>query len=137
MKVVQRQICVGFCRGYLNMAKMLCWEKKLTQTRRLKEKNLSNCNIFFFWSNNFWNTINTLYEIKYSRMDQMKFARQLLKNWKRYGRPQQTISFQIFQRLSSTNFTWSILEYFVPYSIQSVVHCLVFSKASLDELLFE
>ena len=27
----------------------------------------------------------------------------------------QTISFQIFKRLSSTNFTWSILEYFAPY----------------------
>ena len=26
----------------------------------------------------------------------------------------QTISLQIFSRLSSTNFTWSILEYFVP-----------------------
>ena len=27
----------------------------------------------------------------------------------------QTISLQILQRLSSTNFTWSILEYFAPY----------------------
>ena len=26
-----------------------------------------------------------------------------------------TISLQFFKRLSSTNFTWSILEYFVPY----------------------
>ena len=28
----------------------------------------------------------------------------------------QTIPFQIFYRLSSTNLTWSILEYFVPYT---------------------
>ena len=27
----------------------------------------------------------------------------------------QTISLQIFQKLPSTNFTWSTLEYFVPY----------------------
>ena len=26
-----------------------------------------------------------------------------------------SISLSIFERLSSTNFTWSILEYFVPY----------------------
>ena len=36
--------------------------------------------------------------------------RQPLKNLKGYGLP----IFQIFKRLSSTNFTWSILEYFVP-----------------------
>ena len=30
---------------------------------------------------------------------------------------QQIISLQIFYRLSSTKFTWSILEYFVPYDI--------------------
>ena len=29
----------------------------------------------------------------------------------------QTISLQIFWRLSSTNFTWSTLEYFVPYGV--------------------
>ena len=29
--------------------------------------------------------------------------------------PKQTISFQIFERLSSTNFTWSILEYLDPF----------------------
>ena len=40
--------------------------------------------------------------------------RQPLKNLKGYGVPKQTISLQIFQRLSATNFTWFILEYFVP-----------------------
>ena len=42
-------------------------------------------------------------------------GRQPLKNLKGYGLLKQTISLQIFQRLSSTNFTWSILEQFVPY----------------------
>ena len=41
---------------------------------------------------------------------------QPLKNLKGYGLLQQIISLQIFQRLSSTNFTWSILEYFVSYT---------------------
>ena len=34
-----------------------------------------------------------------------------------YGLPQQTISLQIFSRLSSTNFAWSILEYFAPLNL--------------------
>ena len=38
----------------------------------------------------------------------------------------QTISLQIFYKLSSTNFTWSILEYFVPY----MIHIQSFSFAS-------
>ena len=38
-------------------------------------------------------------------------GRQPFKNLKWYGLPQQTISFQMFKRLSSTNFTRSILEY--------------------------
>ena len=38
-------------------------------------------------------------------------ARQSLKNLKWYGMLRQTISLQIFERLSSTNFTWSILQY--------------------------
>ena len=42
-------------------------------------------------------------------------GRQTLQNLKSYGLPKQTISLQIFKRLSSTNFTWSTLEYFVPY----------------------
>ena len=32
-----------------------------------------------------------------------------------YGLLRKTISLQMFERLSSTNFTWSILQYFVPY----------------------
>ena len=40
------------------------------------------------------------------------YGRQPFKSLKRYSLPQQTISLQIFSRLSSTNFTWSILEYF-------------------------
>ena len=40
-------------------------------------------------------------------------GRQPLKNLKGYGVLNQTMS----QRLSSTNFTWSILEYFVPFLI--------------------
>ena len=43
-------------------------------------------------------------------------GRQPLKNLKGYGLLKQTISLQIFLRLSSTNFTLSILEYFVPFS---------------------
>ena len=35
---------------------------------------------------------------------------QPLKNLKWYGLPKQTISLKIFQRLSSTNFNWSIFE---------------------------
>ena len=37
-------------------------------------------------------------------------GRQPLKNLKGYALLKQTISIQIFERLSSTNFTWSILE---------------------------
>ena len=43
-------------------------------------------------------------------------ARQSLKNLKWYGLLRQTVSLQIFERLSSTNFTWSILEYLDPNS---------------------
>ena len=45
-------------------------------------------------------------------MGQSKICRrQPLKNLKGYGLLKQTISLQVFQRLFSTNFTWSILEY--------------------------
>ena len=37
----------------------------------------------------------------------------IIKIWPWYVK--QTISLQILQRLSSTNFTWSILEYFASY----------------------
>ena len=40
-------------------------------------------------------------------------GRQPLKHLKWYGLFKQTISLQIFQRLSSTNFTWFILEYII------------------------
>ena len=43
-------------------------------------------------------------------------GRQSLKNLKGHDLLKQTISFQIFQRLSSTNLTWSILEYFVSFA---------------------
>ena len=37
----------------------------------------------------------------------------------------QTMSLQIFQRLSSTNFTWSFLKYLDPYIIQCIQYiCL-------------
>ena len=41
-------------------------------------------------------------------------GRQPLRNMIFKNLIKQTISLQIFQRLSSTNFTWCILEYFVP-----------------------
>ena len=44
-------------------------------------------------------------------------GRDSLKDLKWYGLLKQTISLQIFYRLSSTKFTWSILEYFVPYIV--------------------
>ena len=52
-------------------------------------------------------------------------------NWHRLLR--QTISLQIFQRLSSTNFTWSILEYFAP-NICVVIEIL-FAMAKLNVTL--
>ena len=48
------------------------------------------------------------YGTKYSRMDQAEGEwKTAFKNLKGYG---------LLARLSSTNFTWSFLEYFVPYS---------------------
>ena len=44
-------------------------------------------------------------------------GRQPFKNLKWYGLPQQTISFQMFKRLSSTNFTRSILEHVDPFDL--------------------
>ena len=41
-----------------------------------------------------------------------------------YGLLTRNISLQIFQRLSFTNFTWSILEYFVPYSILHIPYSI-------------
>ena len=46
------------------------------------------------------------YGAKYSIMDPVKFVDHIT---------QKTISLLIFQRLSSTNFTWTILEYFASY----------------------
>ena len=43
-------------------------------------------------------------------------GRQPLKNLKRYGLPKAVHIPSNFERLSSTNVTWSILEYFVPYT---------------------
>ena len=51
-------------------------------------------------------------------------GRQTLQNLKSYGLPKQTISLQIFKRLSSTNFTWSILEYLDPCVLSRFLKCL-------------
>ena len=40
------------------------------------------------------------------------------------GLLKQAMSLQIFQRLSSTNFTWSILEYLIPYNVRDGIHYL-------------
>ena len=45
------------------------------------------------------------------------WGRQPLKYLKGYGLLKQTISLQNFWRLSSTNITWSILEYFIPFAL--------------------
>ena len=45
-------------------------------------------------------------------------GRKPLKNLKGYGLPKKTMSFKLFKRLSSTKFTWSILEYFIPFDIK-------------------
>ena len=45
----------------------------------------------------------------YSRMDQVRFVEGQGEVW--------SASLQVFLRLSSTDFTWSVLEYFVPHSI--------------------
>ena len=42
-------------------------------------------------------------------------GRQRLNNMKWYGLLRQTILLEIFQSLSSTNFTWSILKFFAPF----------------------
>ena len=55
------------------------------------------------------------YGTKYSRMDLVKFVDNRLKKNEVIWYIKQTISLPISERLSSTNFTWSILEYFVPY----------------------
>ena len=51
---------------------------------------------------------------------------QPLKNLKGYGLLKQTLPLQIFQKLSFTNFTWPIPEYFVPSMTT------VFSRLQLD-----
>ena len=57
--------------------------------------------------------IGVIYETNYSRMDQVKFVEDsLYKKLKENGLLKQTVLLQTFYRLSSTNFTWSILEYF-------------------------
>ena len=50
-------------------------------------------------------------------MDHAKFVEDSLQNLKLDGLLKQTMSLQIFQRLCSTNFTWSIIEYHDPYYI--------------------
>ena len=47
-------------------------------------------------------------------------GRQPLENLKWYDLLKQTISLQRFWRLSSTNFTWSILEHFFPNDPQNI-----------------
>ena len=58
---------------------------------------------------------STTNESNYSIVDQVTFVEgSLWKIWRGMVCFNQTIPLQIFQRLSSTNFTWSIPEYFVP-----------------------
>ena len=52
-----------------------------------------------------------LFETKYSRMGQVKFVEDSLKFLTEYGLFEQAMSLKFFKRLSSTIFTWSILEY--------------------------
>ena len=46
-----------------------------------------------------------------------------LKNVKWYGLLGQIVSLQMFKRLSSTKFTWSILEHFAPYANKLIFVC--------------
>ena len=66
--------------------------------------------------------MNSLYGTKYSRMDQANFVEDNpFKDLKEYCLLKQTILLQISQRLSSTNVTWSILEYFVIYASSNAI----------------
>ena len=50
---------------------------------------------------------------------------------KGYGLLRQTITLHIFYRLFSTNFTWSILEYFVPFDYENKLLSGVSKNVSL------
>ena len=56
---------------------------------------------------------------EYSRMNQVRFVEdRLYKIWRGMVCIKHTIPLQIFKRLSSTNFVWSIvLEYFFPFDL--------------------
>ena len=60
-------------------------------------------------------------------------GRQRYEDLKWYGLLRQTISLQIFKKLSSSNFTWSILEYFFPYQILTSFN-ITFSTLSITKI---
>ena len=77
--------------------------------------------------------VPSTFEAKYARMDQVKFVEDSLKN--------QTLSrpypFKFFKG-SPTNFTWSILEYFVPFSQLLPIYqiCVAKRNSSLRKVVF-
>ena len=61
----------------------------------------------------------------------------LLENWKWYGLFEQTISLEMFQKLSSANSTWSTLEHIVSFKISYIRDLLIIFVVSLFLYLFD
>ena len=66
-------------------------------------------------------------------MDQLKFVEDSLQKFEGVWSAKSTL--QIFQRLSSTNFICSILEYFVPFDTASFLTSLISGDFSMKMLL--
>ena len=75
---------------------------------------------------------------KYSRIleDPVNLWKTAFKNLKGYGLLKETISVHFFLMLSSTNFTWSIIEYFVRDVVKdSFVKKIIFTKINFKNIL--
>ena len=83
----------------------------------IKEKKIHMEEDKFLYQKSHNITCKDCYGSRYSRMNQVKLWKTVFKNFKVIwsALPKQTISLQSFKRLSSMNFTWSILEYLEPY----------------------
>ena len=84
----------------------LFWDQRWVHIFQYLTKKLLHCLLHFLWKT----TKHSIWDKVFKNGPSKVWERHPLKTLKVYG-------FQILQRMSFTSFTWSILEYFVPYVI--------------------
>ena len=107
---VKRVVIISDQPSFVVLYNSLAQERMQVVSVHVSEPYLEVCNIMSLFC---FYVVQNIGDKVFKNGPSKFFGRQPLKNLKGYGLPKTGHLLQIFKRLSSTNFTWSIIEYFV------------------------